>query len=415
VAAASQELDRLLKSLPEDRALDRAYASLELAVLHNDRMGALRGLEQVVAASPGDTDARYRLAQVYTQARRYSEAAEQYLVLAEGEPSNASYWNEAAYAQAYGEDRGGAIRSLERYRAAAPDDPNAEDSLGDVSYFFADFQAAAEHYEAAYKRDPKLNLGFSQFKAAWAWLQAGDLNRADEAANRYVGDLRNANPQLADLRSAQWQYIRGRREEARSAAEAMRGQQGTASPAFASLLASQLYIWDAVEQGAPALRFQGGARYGTAVRPVVAALAQALSPHVPSTERTAVIARLIPAQQQPAVVAAATYLTFERENAHTAQTLSILQNADAAVAESRAMFTHAVLGWAFAQAGDHDSALKIFTRRIPPVSEDDGLLWPLVFPRSLQWELQSAERAGRTEQAEWLRNVIDKLSLPATP
>lgn len=412
--AAAAELERLLGVLPGDRGLDRAYASLELATLRGDRNAALAALEKVVEASPGDTSARQQLAQVYTQARRYPEAARHYLVLAEEDPTDAPYWNEAAYTQAYGGDRAGAMQSLERYREAAPEDPNVEDSYGDVLYFFGDFAAAAERYEAAYEKNSRQQSGFSQFKAAWAWMHAGDLARADDAANRYFGELRQGNQQLADLRAAQWQYLRGRRDEARSAAEAMRRQQGSASPAFASLLASQLYLWDVAEQGMGALRFQSGARYGTAVRPVIGALAQAVAPGLQASERAAAISRLVPAEQQPAVVAVATFLALERAETIPEQALQTLRTADAALSESHAMVTHALLGWALARSGQDDAALEVFARRLPPVAEDDGLLWPLVFPRMLNWETEAARRAGKAPGIPHLKDLAEKLQTPTS-
>lgn len=412
-SGAEAELEGLLSRLPEDRAVERAYARLELAGLRLDREGVLQALEQTVSAVPQDADARLQLAQAFVQSRRYSDAAKHFVQLAHADPSNAQHWNQAVYAHAFAGDRERALALMEDYRRAAPQDANVEDSAGDVHFFFSQFRQAAERYTAAYDRNPKLLNGFSLFKAGWAWLYAGELAQADEAVARYTGALRESNPALADFRSAQWQFLRGRRQEARSAAEAMRRQEGQYGPGFASLLASQLYLWDVAEQGVSALEFRRGARYGLSVRPVVAALAQASQPGLTAAQRAAMISQVGPAEQQPLLVAVATYLDATRGQGMPEGMLDTFRIADGAVAESRAMVTHLLLAWALASTGNAEEAMTLFQRRLPPVAEDDGLLWALVMPQSLLWERDTAAKAGASSSIEKLDALV-RVLLPGS-
>ncbi len=409
--AAEAELNRLLSELPEERALERAFAKLELASFRGDRQAVVQALEEAVAAVPGDADARSQLAQAQMQARRYEDAASHFEILANADPTHINHWNQAVYAFAYAEKREDAMRMLEGYRTAARGDANVEDTAGDVAFFSSRFAEAAERYQAAYEMNPQLLGGFSLFKAGWAWLFAGELQLADETVERYLGVLRQQNAPLADFRSAQWQYLRGRRQEARSAAEAMRQQESRYGAGFVSLLASQLYLWDVAERGMQAISLGAGsgARYGLAVQPTVAALAQAVRPGLSTAQRAQVISQVVPASQQATLVAVATFLEAQREGRVSQETLATFQVADAATAESRAMVSHMLLGWAMTEAGQPEEALRVFARRIPPVAEDEGLLWPLVIPKSLTWEQRAASAAGKASSIEKLDALVNVL------
>ncbi len=408
--AAETELYRLMEQLPADRALERALAQLELASLRADRPAALQALEAVVAAVPNDADARTQLAQALMQARRYQDAATHYAALTQADPSFANHWNQAAYAFAYASNETEALRMLEGYRQAAPEDANADDTAGDVAFFFSRFAQAAASYSSAADRGPQTYV-FSRFKAAWALLLAAELKQADETMERYLEAIRPKNEALAEFRRAQWNYLRGRRDEARSAAEAMRRQDNRYGATFSGLVASQLYIWDVAHRGPATIDFQSGAgpRYGLQVHGIIAALSQVSRPGLNPAERAQVVARILPPQQQSTVVAMATHLAALREGRLSSEALAAFQIADASTPESRAQFTHALLGWALTQTGQHEEALKVFDRRVPPLAEDDGLLWPLILPASLQWEQQAARAAGKPSSIDKLDSLVNVL------
>ena len=412
--AATAEAERLLAALSAERKLDRAYASLQLASLRNDNPGIERALAAVVDAAPNDLEAANRLAALYQQRRKYGESARVLRQVAALDSTNPSLWNQIAYAEAFGGDRDAAISALSEYRKVAPDDPNVDDTEGDVHYFFGAFREAATSYEKAHSRNEQWQAGFALFKSAWARMYAGDLPGADAVMDRYLGILRPLNAGLADFRSAQWQFLRGRREEARSALTAILGQSDKPG-AYRSLVATQLYVWDLAEGGLGKLigEFRSGKpRYGTHVTPALAALLEGTRAGMTPAQRAAAIAPVVGGAQQKALIAAATFLDARDHGSLSGEALQALVLADQSLPEATAMFTHALVGWGFLEKSEPGEAALQFARRIPPVVSDDGLLWPLVFPACLRWEIDAWKGANQTPPAPQLEKIADELTRP---
>ncbi|MCU0226644.1 MAG: tetratricopeptide repeat protein [Bryobacterales bacterium] len=414
--AAETELYRLMEALPPERSLERGLAQLELAGLRADRPAVVQALETIVEAVPADAEARFQLAQALMQARRYQDAATHFATLTQADPAFPNYWNQAAYAFAYASNQAEANRMLDGYRRAAPNDANTDDTAGDVAFFFSRFADAAAHYASAADRSPQA-YGFSRFKAAWALLFAAELKQADETMETYLESIRPNSEALALFRRAQWDYLRGRREQARTAAEAIRRQDSVYGPTFAGLAASQLYIWDVAYRGPETIDFQSGAgpRYGLQVHGVVAALFQVARPGISPAQRAETVARFVPPQWQSTVIAVATHLAALREQRLSPDALAAFQIADATTPENRALVTHALLGWALTQMGQQPQALDVFARRVPPLQDDDGLLWPLVLPAALGWEQQAARAAAKPSTLEKLDSLVNVLPGPTAP
>ncbi len=94
----------------------------------------------------------------------------EYRVATQLDPEAPQTWNELGYALAWAKDLSGAREALGQYQRLAPENVNALDSQGEVSYMLGDFKAAAEYFEKAAARNPAELL-----KAAEARLMAGDL------------------------------------------------------------------------------------------------------------------------------------------------------------------------------------------------------------------------------------------------
>ncbi len=412
--AATSEAERLLAALPAERKLDRAYASLQLASLRNDNPGLERALAAVVDAAPNDLEAANRLAALYQQRRKYGESARILRQVVTLDSANPSLWNQITYAEAFGGNRNAALAALGEYRKVAPDDPNVDDTEGDVHYFFGAFTEAAASYESAHARNEQWQAGFALFKSAWARMYAGDLPGADTAMNRYLGILRPLNAGLADFRSAQWQFLRGRREEARSALTAILGQSDKPG-AYRSLVATQLYVWDLAEGKLGQLigEFRSGKpRYGTHVTPALAALLEGTRAGMTPAQRAAAITPVVGGAQQNVLIAAATFLDARDHGSLSGEALQALVLADQSIPEATAMVTHSLVGWGFLERGEPGEAALQFVRRIPPVVSDDGLLWPLVFPACLRWELDAWKGANQTPPAPQLEKIADELTSP---
>jgi tetratricopeptide (TPR) repeat protein len=414
---AIAETGRLLAALPADRTLDRAYAALQLASLRNDAAGIERALAEVVAASPADLEAANRLATVLQQRRRYAEAAKVLRDVAALDAQNAGLWNQIAYAEAFSGQRPNALQALEQYRKLSPQDPNVDDTTGDVLFFFGAFAEAAASYEKAHSRNPQWQGGYPLFKASWARMYAGDLAAADQKMDQYLALIRTANKPLAELRAAQWQFLRGRREEARSSLNAILSQ-ASLPRAYRSVVASQLYVWDMAEGKLAQLESEfrsRSPRYGNDVVPALGALLQGTRPGQTPAERAAAIQAVAGRGAHQALVAAATFLEARQKPPLSPEAMQALVIADQSVPEAQGMFTHALAAWGFLERGEAQEAALLFARRIPPVSTDDGLLWPLIFPDALSWELEAWKQAGQQPPVPHMTRLWEQLQPGAAP
>jgi tetratricopeptide (TPR) repeat protein len=412
---ALAETERLLAALPADRTLDRAYAALQLASLRNDAAGIEKALAAVVAASPADLEAANRLATVLQQRRRYAEAAKVLRDVALLDAQNAALWNQIAYAEAFSGQRQSALQALEQYRKLSPQDPNVDDTTGDVLYFFGAFADAAASYEKAHSRNPQWQGGYPLFKASWARMYAGDLAAADQKMDQYLELIRTANKPLAELRAAQWQFLRGRREEARSSLNAI-FSQASLPRAYRSVVASQLYVWDIAEGKFAQLEgeFRSRApRYGSDVVPALGALLQGTRSGQTPAQRAAAIQAVVGRGAPQALVAAATYLDARRNPPLSPEAMQALVVADQSIPEAQGMFTHALAAWGFLERGEAQEAALLFARRIPPVATDDGLLWPLIFPDLISWELEAWKQAGQQPPVPHMPRLWEQLRTPA--
>ena len=128
-------------------------------------------------------------------------------------------------------------QAIQEYEKLAPEDANALDSLGDVSFYLGDFESAAKYFEQAAQKSPPEFL-----KAAEARLMTGDLGSADALFAKYVGPVKGGR---AAYQMAQWEFLTGRRMKA---IEAMEKLVGSLDGESQKLARRQLAVWE-VEAG----------------------------------------------------------------------------------------------------------------------------------------------------------------------
>ena len=82
----------------------------------------------------------------------FQQAVRSYQAASLLNPEEPRIWNELGYAMAWTRNLNGARQALQEYERLAPDDANALDSLGEVSFFLGDFESAAKYFEQAAQR-----------------------------------------------------------------------------------------------------------------------------------------------------------------------------------------------------------------------------------------------------------------------
>jgi tetratricopeptide (TPR) repeat protein len=215
--------------------MDRDNLEFAAATANGDGAEQMKALERLAVASPADANVFTKLAGMRYARREFQGAAEEYRAAARLDPDDPQIWNELGYALAWAKDLNGAREALSQYRKLAPEDANALDSEGEVSYMLGDFKSADEYFQRAAEKNP------SEFvKAAEARLTMGDVKGADALfAKRFGAGARGHNGG-ADYQMAQWEYLSGKRNEGMARMEKL-AQKGSGD--LQALALDQLSIW----------------------------------------------------------------------------------------------------------------------------------------------------------------------------
>src|SRR5262249_846829 len=174
-------------------------------------------------------------------ARRYSAAIRYFRQVLAAQPADAALLNKLGYTQAYAGDLDGAVKTLRDYERVRPKEANPLDSLGDVHFYWSRFSEAEKLYRQAYDKDAAFQNAASLFKAATSRLFTGDLAGAETIFAEYESARRAAADPIVDFHRAQWDYLRGKREEAMRRLESFAA--GAKTPEAAALADCALTIW----------------------------------------------------------------------------------------------------------------------------------------------------------------------------
>jgi tetratricopeptide (TPR) repeat protein/TolB-like protein len=227
-------------------------ASLEAdaAQLKNDRAGVITAQRKLTALSPGDLVLLRGLAEREMAAGEFREAAADWKKLADVLVNDPAAFNSLGYARSYAGDYAGAMEALREYEKARPNDPNVQDSMGDLAYTYRKFGEAAGHYQQAFAKDPAFQRGGDLYKGAWAKFNAGDKTGADASLAQFKAVREKAKDPGMALLEADWLYRTGR--QGAGASLLRKALEDPASnPQFRAAGWSQLAIWDLIGQDRP--------------------------------------------------------------------------------------------------------------------------------------------------------------------
>jgi len=220
--------------------IERAEIAALAASIAGDRESHVRALGELAALTPSDAQLARALGQLEFAAWRLEPALNWYRRAISLEPATADLWNMQAYAQAHRREFDAARRSLAEYSRLAPDDPNAQDSLGEVNFMAGDFTSAEKSFLAAHRMNATWRGGGTLLKAAHARAMTGDLADADGLLARYLELRKTLQDPLIPYRRAQWEFLTGRRRQAMERLEAFRA---ASAGDVAARAAAQLAVW----------------------------------------------------------------------------------------------------------------------------------------------------------------------------
>ena len=238
--------------------IDRAELEYLAATAKNDSGARLQALRKLASLLPSDASLQQGLGELQLAARDIHAAVHSYEFAARANPDDGPLWNALGYARAQLHDLAGARQALEQYRSiSAPHDANALDSLGEVSFYCADFAGAENYFLQA---NEKSAAPAELLKAAEARMMTGNLAGADALLARARG--------LPPLTAAEWQFLTGRRQKAIAQLQSL-----PPSPP----VAVQLALWKA-QVGKGPVPQPGQAGLGRAVSMLLAGNFQAATP-----------------------------------------------------------------------------------------------------------------------------------------
>ena len=200
-------------------------AALSGCVTGLNAAGSKETVRAILGKVPDDKSAhfspevQYEFAQTYMALKDYGKAVPLFRQVTSTHPE---IKNVLGYAMALGGDCEGGKKSIAEYSRLEGQEPNAFDSLGEVSFFCGQFKDAEQYFTES---GPKYPVGEGQvqpIKAAAARLMTGDVPGAEQLASAQLQKLKKSAPQVAAQLEPVWKSIvaAGTAEERRKRIEA---------------------------------------------------------------------------------------------------------------------------------------------------------------------------------------------------
>lgn len=202
--------NQCLELAESEPAFGAALGSCAEQLTSNNRPEALRRLLSRVQPEQSrgfSVDVQETFGQSFMALKQYPDAA---VVFRAASAERPTIKNILGYAEALSGRCDVAKHALEEYSRVPGQEPNALDSLGEVSFLCEKYGEAEQYFLAA---EPKLmGIGSPQgvlepFKAAAAKSMAGDSAGADKLANAALDKLGKSNPQAVATLKPLWGSI----------------------------------------------------------------------------------------------------------------------------------------------------------------------------------------------------------------
>src|SRR6266404_5352440 len=190
------------KSSPSEMLFVRWVAALK----HNDQIGAISNLNDLVKRESGDKLVLYLGGRWFVEQRDQQHAIPLFEKVLALDPEFTPVLNRLGYAYAAMGDMARAEALMQGYIAAMPADPNPEDSYGDILFKAGRYSEARAHFESALKKDPA--FGPSQHELGDVFAMLGNQAGAREAYEKSARVAANPRRSLEYRSSIALSYVR---------------------------------------------------------------------------------------------------------------------------------------------------------------------------------------------------------------
>jgi Flp pilus assembly protein TadD len=361
-------------------SIDRASLQYVVASASGDANARIQALETLTQVTPANATLFADLGDAQFERRNFQDAARNYQAAALLNPDEPRTWNTLGYALAWTRNLNGARQAIQEYEKLAPDDINALDSLGEVSFYLGDFESAAKYFQRAAEKSPA-----ELVKASEARLMTGDLQQANALFAKYVGP--GGERGRAAYQMAQWEFLTGRRMAGMAALQRLLPQlEGDTQ----SLALSQLAIWK-LETG------DGKAAIDLANQ----AVAHAQSPQA---RGMSAVSRFVAegadagsAMSSGSALVDAYALLFAQKYR---EAVPLLQAAYERTNPSADGQIRVLLAWARLETGGFAEAGKLLEPYPLPLSSGEPMLASLIFPRYFALRAEVFEKQGKPDEAK---------------
>ncbi len=379
------------------------------ANLSGDQNSRLAALEKLASLTPADADIQIAIGNLEWSHRNPAAAARWFGKVVALEPDNANAWNLLAYAQAYQSHFQEALGSLGHYRKISPGDPNAFDSIGEISFLMGNFPEAEQAFLAASKRDPDFLEGAPLLKAAYSRLFAGDVEAALTDFQLYADYRRARGDQLAGIREVKFRYLCGKRTEA---IERMKNLVNTLGPQNSSFAATELAIWSLLagdRRQATAWADTARQKAGLPQAQGAAALAEFVTQPPASASEWAKRAETAFPAGFPEILKKLALGYALVLDGHFGEAALVWKEVVEQTPPVTDCFYRAIYGWCLFENGSFEQARRALAVYPLPSSQGIDSFLPLVVPRYFELRAELASKAGHKEEAARAAEVFSKL------
>ena len=365
-------------------SIDAARLRYLAALIGADTQARLTALDELMRATPADSQVFREAADLRFSQRKFTEAVRSYEAVTRLDPEEAQTWNQLGYAAAFAQDLAGARRALEHYRLLLPpEEANPLDSLGEVSFYLGDFSGAVKYFVQAHDKNPAEFGGAELLKAAQAQLLAGNLGDADGLFRRYIGLQQHAQGAVAEYQNAQWDYLTGRRKAAMSRLDKLNPSlEGDAK----ALALCQLSLWN-LEAGDSKAAADLSAQ----------AEASARNPRLHNLAAMCRFFSTLTVTSSGSPAADAYARLFERKFAEALPLLESIYRETNPTLDGQIRI---LLAWAYVETGRWRDAAGLLELRPIPLSSGEPLFASLIFPRYLYLRGTVLEKEGKRAEAK---------------